>query len=57
MYRMRDSGFSTLTRTEDGTVIRTARASSILDPHLLGTLGEMKTMQSVVPDVPALPQV
>ncbi|KAI0674645.1 hypothetical protein C8Q78DRAFT_1076255 [Trametes maxima] len=49
MYRVRDSGTSTQTR--GGESGRT-RASSMIDP---GQFGAMKTMHSVIPDVPPMP--
>ncbi|KAL1941853.1 hypothetical protein VTO73DRAFT_6853 [Trametes versicolor] len=54
MYRTRDSGMSLRTEaTSEREEAWRARASSIIDPHQFGA---MKTMHSVVPDVPPLPQ-
>ncbi|KAI0360339.1 hypothetical protein OH77DRAFT_1433806 [Trametes cingulata] len=53
MYRMRDSGTSSRTRPYgDGEECSMARASSLIDP---GQFGAMKTMYSLVPDMPPLP--
>ncbi|KAI0371400.1 hypothetical protein BV20DRAFT_1035375 [Pilatotrama ljubarskyi] len=55
MYRTRESAMSS-TRTRpygDGEESSVARASSVIDP---GQFGAMKTMYSLVPDVPPLPQ-
>ncbi|OJT08288.1 hypothetical protein TRAPUB_827 [Trametes pubescens] len=54
MYRTRDSGMSLRTEAaSEREEAWRARASSIIDPHQFGA---MKTMHSVVPDVPPLPQ-
>ncbi|KAI0634723.1 hypothetical protein C8Q77DRAFT_649288 [Trametes polyzona] len=56
MYRTRDSGVSAAVQTPAsavGTEVQwKARASSVIDPQILGA---MKTMHYVVPDVPPLP--
>ncbi|KAL7283950.1 hypothetical protein ACG7TL_001222 [Trametes sanguinea] len=53
MYRTRDSGWSTSAESRFYRELGNARASSVIDPHLVGALKPMQN--SMIPDVPPLP--
>ncbi|KAI9061618.1 hypothetical protein FKP32DRAFT_1678072 [Trametes sanguinea] len=54
MYRTRDSGWSTGAESRFYRELGNARASSVIDPHLIGALKPMQN--AMIPDVPPLPQ-